>query len=429
MAKVYISVLGVSPYKVCTYHLGDHIGPRDVRFVQESTVSLFCGDWTENDRILIFTTDEAKKRNWHENGHNDGCPGLERRLQMLNLPMVPQCVRIPDGTKEEEIWDIFLTIDKHLHAGDEVIFDVTHAFRSIPMLAIVVLQYAKVIKNVVLKGIYYGALEALGKFKEIDSIPLEKRHVPIFDLTPFSNLLDWSLAIDRFLGAGDASPACSLAGLTSTCDPTDTSLGDGDFSEMAGIAEALNGFSKALSACRGPEIAPAVAALKEQIDLSEEKDLHPPFKPLLERVRAEIAAFDGDEVRDGIRAARWCRDHNLIQQGYTILQESIITHLTKSANRNSKKHFHRDVASKAIFIFRKKLPQESWDETASKHPDMINSYVQLLAAMPELATVFGELSRYRNDLNHAGYTDKSKTGDEFKAELDGFITRVGQAII
>ncbi|MFH0822118.1 MAG: TIGR02221 family CRISPR-associated protein [Pseudomonadota bacterium] len=429
MAKVYISVLGVSPYKVCTYYFGDRKGPQNVRFVQESTVSLFCGDWNENDRILIFTTDEAERKNWIENGHDDGCPGLERCLQDLNLPMIPQSVRIPDGRSEDEIWEIFLTIDRQLHTGDEVIFDVTHAFRSIPMLAIVVLQYAKVIKNVALKGIYYGALEVLGRPNEIDVIPLEQRLVRIFDLTPFSNLLDWSLAIDRFLGAGDASPACALAGLTSTCEPTDSSMGHAGSPEMAGIAKALEDFSKALSTCRGPDIVPAVGALKEQIALSEKKDLHPPFKPLLERLQTEMGAFGGDEVRDGIRAAKWCRDHNLIQQGYTILEESIITYLTKFAGRNPLKRFHRTMAGKAIYIFHTGLPQESWDKEASENPDMINTYLGCLANRPELAVVFNELSEYRNDLNHAGYRKKRKTAFEFTGQLKEFIRRVEQAII
>ena len=428
MANVYISVLGVSQYKPCTYYFGDRMGPRNVRFVQEATISLFCGEWTGKDRILLFTTDEAEKRNWQDHGHNHGSVGLQHRLGMLDLPVIPQSIRIPDGRSEDEIWEIFLTLEQQLRTGDEVIFDVTHAFRSIPMMAIVVLQYAKVIKNVVLKGIYYGALEALGRLNEIDTIPEEQRLVPIFDLTAFNNLLDWSVAIDRFLGAGDASPACALAGLSPTCSPAAGSAAHADSSEMSGIAEALRHFSKTLSTCRGPEIGPAVGALKQEIALSERRSLHPPFKPLLERLQREIEPFDGDEVGDGIRAAKWCRDHNLIQQGYTILEESIITHLTRLANRNFVKRFHRDIAAKAIHIFHRGVPQQSWQEPASQHPDMINGYIQFLRNSPELAEVFVRLSDYRNDLNHAGYRKRPRTAGEFTEELDGLIKRVEETI-
>lgn len=38
--------------------------------------------------------------------------------------------------------------------GDEIIFDITHSFRSIPMLAITIMNYAKVLKNCKLKEVY-----------------------------------------------------------------------------------------------------------------------------------------------------------------------------------------------------------------------------------------------------------------------------------
>jgi hypothetical protein len=87
------------------------------------------------------------------------------------------------------------------------------------------------------------------------------------------------------------------------------------------------------------------------------------------------------------------------------------------------------MAGKAIYIFREGLPQEEWDKSASQHPDMINTYSRCLASRPELAEVFGELSKYRNDLNHAGYTDKPKPAGEFKDQLEGFIRRVEEAVM
>ncbi len=215
MARVYLSFLGTNDYLPCTYHFNNK-ETREVRFVQEATISMNCQDWSSEDRILIFTTSEAFERNWLDNGHlingeKQQREGLAQRLKKLNLEVPIRNVLIPEGKSEAEIWKIFEILFDNIQTNEKIVFDITHSFRSIPMLAMVVLNYGKVIKGINILGIYYGAFEVLGSLKEAGKIPLEDRRVPLFDLTPFDNLLDWSLAIDRFLGSGDAIPIYELA--------------------------------------------------------------------------------------------------------------------------------------------------------------------------------------------------------------------------
>ena len=56
-----------------------------------------------------------------------------------------------------------------------------------------------------MKAVYYGAFEVLGYGSLVAKLPIEERNAPIFDLTPFIDLFDWTLAIDRYLATGDAS--------------------------------------------------------------------------------------------------------------------------------------------------------------------------------------------------------------------------------
>ena len=49
-----------------------------------------------------------------------------------------------------------------------------------------------------------------------------------------------------------------------------------------------------------------------------------PFQPILQTLSEKTAPFSGETLSDGIRAAEWCLNHNMIQQGYTILQEVLI---------------------------------------------------------------------------------------------------------
>ncbi len=145
MAKVFLAFLGTYDYLPCTYVAapGEVAG---VRFVQEATLQLFCQDWGEGDRILILTTEEARRKNWVDNGHldPDGNPlrrvGLERRLGGLGLRPPVRRVPIPEGRDEGEIWQIFQALSEQLEEGDEVVFDITHALRHIPMLALAALS-------------------------------------------------------------------------------------------------------------------------------------------------------------------------------------------------------------------------------------------------------------------------------------------------
>lgn len=113
MARVYISFLGTNDYVECRY-LDEFDTPEPVRFVQEATIGTICRGWGPGDRITIFTTTDAEKKNWEDNGHYDKdnkrykeCKGLKRCLEELKLTAPFANVHIPDGHSTEEMWDIF----------------------------------------------------------------------------------------------------------------------------------------------------------------------------------------------------------------------------------------------------------------------------------------------------------------------------------
>ncbi|MDD3962408.1 MAG: TIGR02221 family CRISPR-associated protein, partial [Bacteroidales bacterium] len=172
--KILISFLGTNNYVPANYYLGDQSHKVDnVRFIQEALLELICSDWSENDVVKVFLTDEAEKKNWVDNGHLDRdskvieYEGLKSRLDAFaahhksKIRFEP-IYNVPTGITETDVWDVFDTIYEQLEENDEVYFDITHSFRSIPMLCMVLLNYAKYLKNITVKGIYYGAFEVLG---------------------------------------------------------------------------------------------------------------------------------------------------------------------------------------------------------------------------------------------------------------------------
>jgi CRISPR-associated Csx2 family protein len=135
--------------------------------------------------VVIFLTDEAFRKNWENDGYGmrkDGstdCKGLRQCLEELSLSVPLKQVRIQDGKSEAEIWDIFNQVYSILECEDRVTMDITHAFRSIPMLAIVLLNYARALKQISISGIHYGAFEVLGNLSMVENMPLIERRVPI----------------------------------------------------------------------------------------------------------------------------------------------------------------------------------------------------------------------------------------------------------
>src|SRR5690625_1692057 len=183
--KVFISFLGTGRYKPCVYKSHDGEKSRVVEYVQEAILDLYCREYGEGDKAFFFLTQQAEKQHWDK---LEGVLG-EREFQIVPVK------NLPDGHTEKEIWDIFELVYSHLEEEDRVILDVTHGFRSLPMLQIVLLNYARSLKNITVEHILYGAFESLGipLFKIDEEIPdPADREVPILNLTSFSAIQSWA---------------------------------------------------------------------------------------------------------------------------------------------------------------------------------------------------------------------------------------------
>ncbi len=423
MSKVYLSFLGTNDYLPCTYYQGDQ-SRKNIRFVQEATLAFHCRDWTAEDRILIFLTDEALKANWKDNGHMDrrtGQPldrkGLERCIQDLKLTSAFTPVPICTGKSETEIWEIFDTMFSHLNSGDEVIFDITHALRSIPMLAIVVLNYAKVLKNIRILGIYYGAFEVLGSLRDAENLKVNKRKVPVFDLTAFDLLTDWAFAIDRFTGSGDAEPAKNLALKTLKPVLAATQGKDATASALRGFTFALSDFTKSISTCRGPDIPHEVLKLKERLRACADVELIRPLLPLLRRIEKRMADFQDNPVLCGIEAAQWCLDHNLIQQGYTILQEFLISHFILQIGEDPMVLINRELVNQAVYIHINEVQVRRWNPKAAENAELVRRFLDYFDNVKPLIYSLRSMGQIRNDLNHAGFRDPRMKAKDFEENL------------
>lgn len=197
--KVFLSVLGTGFYQKCVYYAGD-FRAEQTRFIQRASLEYYgAREWTSTDLVCIFVTSKARTDNWSvERKTKDGTVernirkdpvtqtdeeyfGLNDELQSLGLKAPVREIPISQEGTEDAIWETFRKIYDVLQEGDEVYLDVTHAFRYIPMLVMVLLNYAKFLKHIKVMGIVYGNWESRTKNK-IDA--------PMVNLLPFSELQD-----------------------------------------------------------------------------------------------------------------------------------------------------------------------------------------------------------------------------------------------
>ncbi len=428
MGRKLLSFLGTNRYVASYYYLnGQGIGP--VTFIQEALVRMLCKDWHENDRICIFCTKDAEERNWQDKAESQRANfenGLYSRLLALNLKPKIEKISIPEGRSEEEILNIFQIVFETLEENDHIIFDITHSFRSLPMLNLVVLNYAKFLKNIRLEGIYYGAFEVLGNPREVEkNIPLEKRNAPIFDLTPYAKLLEWSWAVSDFVRYGHTKHLKELVEEKINPILAQTAGADKTAKALKKLVKALDNLSNNILCNRGKKILEQ-QSFEELIEDLETAELLPPFRPLLKKIKEKTAGFKQDKIKNGFVAAKWCLDHGLIPQGITILEETIISFFCEKYGLNMQKKDDRELISQVIQVRANNLPKNEWKGILKRRQEIAEKIFQTLPE--EVCKFFKNLAQVRNDINHGGFNKDARGYQKFNQHLKDFLQEAHRLI-
>lgn len=421
MAKKYISFLGLGMYRNCRYYFDKSNKDNLIltQYLQVAVANHVCMNWTQEDSVIIFATCDAKQRAW------EGQDGLEQALCELGCPASIKCELIPDCKSEHEIWKTFETIYNSLQNEDLLYIDITYGFRSIPMLCIVMINYARVMKNVTLERIYYGAFDA----KEDSGVENEP-NVPVFDLTTFQNLMWWTLAVDRFISGGEARSLRDVTMKEIDSVLSATRGKDVDGSNIKDFVGRLDDFMNAISTSRMADLLQISKGFKERADLVRSVSM-PCLVPLVEKLEGEVNAFDTtDDFVNCLEAAKWCYKYGRIQQGYTILQEGMkskfIQMIGEPSNNNNKSV--RELVSQAAHIHKAACPKSQWKEEAKNNEEIINQLLDVYRNNAQLIRVYNDLSGGRNDLNHAGYTQNPQKHKKLAKELSIFIKRIEDAL-
>jgi CRISPR-associated DxTHG motif protein len=294
-----ITVLGTGKYEPVTYRWNDHT--YETSFVQEAFVH-----WLKPEVTCVLLTEKARETHW-----NNLCQRLQEHTQTV-------AIDIPDGKRESELWQIFTAISDAVCEGDQIAFDITHGFRSLPVIALLTIAYLKQIKQVKVRYILYGAFDAK-----------DEQGTPVFDLTPFADLLDWLAAAKMFTATGDSSELGRLIqDVQDAAHRNKEAYGDSLPLALKNFGAALKEVSNDLLLARVPNLPKSVINLieKQKRASAEVSQWAPPLRLLLDKIAAAYAPFQDDSLPTQATLIRWYLDHNHIVQAMTLAREWVVSY-------------------------------------------------------------------------------------------------------
>ena len=340
-----IAFLGTGEYKCATYRWNDHT--YETSFVQEAFVH-----WLKPEVTCVLLTEKARETHW-----NNLCQRLQEHTQIVE-------VDIPDGKSEAELWEIFEAISEVVQEGDEIAFDITHSFRSLPMIALLTIAYLKQVKGVKVQHVVYGVYEK------------GKHEAPILVLTPFANLLDWLAAAKMFMATGDSSELGQLIQeIQNDAYRNREAYGENLPRALKNFGAALAEVSHDLLLTRVPNLPKSVSNLieKQKRASAEVSDWTPPLTLLLDKIADAYEPFQDDSLPTQATLIRWYLDHNHIVQAMTLAREWVVSY-----------HLHKE--------------GKDW-----RDPHEREWMEQLLGEFLKLSPLWSKITGTRNDLAHCGF--------------------------
>ena len=422
--KVFISILGTGNYKPCIYRQGDFTST-ETRFIQEATLDFLRkhSEWSATDAAYIFLTPTARSANWQAvpiDSRTDSpkdYAGLEPTLSQMGLPFPVEPVEISEEGDEEAIWSVFRSIYDQIREGDRLYIDITHSFRYLPMLLLVLTNYAKELKGAEVVSITYGNWEAKTEIK------------PIVDLGALIELQDWTVAAGEFLRNGRASGLADLTSKRVSSIQNEPGNENIDASRLDDLADKLTTVSENLITIRGKEI------LSGEIFKELDKYTHgldvgliTPMVPLINKIKDSFRDFDTKpSVSNGFAAARWCWRMKLYQQSITILQETMKAYVAASHGYPTDTKRYLELASTAFFIAKTNTPEHKWklDERNPTDREKRAEVVKQFLTDPfvrELCQLYDEIGKLRNDFNHAGIRQEPINGGDIPDRIEDLIS-------
>jgi CRISPR-associated DxTHG motif protein len=399
MGVILLTFLGTGNYQPCRYSFPEsEVTGEAVTFYSAALAARL-----KPDRVVSFQTEHAASRN-----------GEDLAASLASLGCEHDVVRIADGSSEDELWQIFAVLTRHVPENCTLYLDITHGFRSLPVLGFIALSYLRVTRRVNIGGIYYGAWEARDPASNV---------APTFDLTPFLTLLDWTAAADQFLATGSAvrlGEMLSQRQQALRMKPVD--FGPSELpKKLKTLGKFITESSMNLLLLRTNAFAGTREKLAGKIgDASPEARVFAtPFMEVLSPVRDALSRFSDIELGTLRELVKWLADRRQTAASLTLASEWITSYAMVICGESVHHagHVAREPYSRALAILERGRVKGVRDEKTQKAEDVLGLLESRMR--PEqiaiLRAVSNTIRNARNDINHAGFNEEPASADALSA--------------
>ncbi len=229
---------------------------------------------------------------------------------------------------QEEMWGNFYKlqqIENYLEKGDEVYLDMTHGFRYMPMLNMLVLEFLSLEKENIFKlnAILYGMLETAPKKSQI------------VDMKIFFDLLRWIRAINIFKHNSNADQLISL-------------LKESNFEDKEVLTKTFSNFNNSLQIANMASIRQFISGAKSKIQniKSSDNKIISFVYPQLEQI---ISRLDKDQLSHfQYELASWLNENKNYALSYIALTEAVISKTCELKQLNPNSQDDREEAKKRV---------------------------------------------------------------------------------
>jgi len=364
MQKIGLSFLGTGNYQETTYKLGDKTSKTE--YFPKAFVSFF-----NLDKLYLVVTEEAKNKHWEK---------FQKDCKFANIEIID----IPSGKSEEELWKIFEVITERIDNNSELYIDITHSFRSIPILILPILLFLKATKHITIKKIVYGAFEAK-----------ENGTTPVFDLTYFTEMTDWVFAVSIFTDYGKAKLIKDK--IIDSHNNTYRNNEDYKSHKLQTFGKKIGELADAQSLNRIKQSLAVSFEIKSLFDNKEFKEdlekvqVVKPVNKIFDLIENRIEAFSAENLgigsQKGIDAQCNLLDFYIETEQYvqaiTLMRELVITKFCAEFNLEATKRDNREKLEKYL----------GW---LTHKPKTTNENLS------ELYDLWNHITDLRNDIDHAG---------------------------
>ncbi len=294
-----------------------------------------------------------------------------------------KCKIITYGVNEEEIWENFDTIiglKEEFSQGDKIYLDITHSFRSIPMLMYLLMDFVQTLQTtkIQLAGIYYGMFQA------------KNEYTPVVDLSPLFEISKWIRGVYDF-----------------------TNYGNGYLiSELVNSEEISNSLKRVSNLVNINLLQNLYNQIKNLRNLIQDSSSNNVFKYIEPQIKTFLNRFADleSEWEFQFEISKWYAENKNYVNAYICLTESILTYLCELYN------FELDDYEKRKKV--KSLIANS--NNAKKHSHN--------KAFAELNSLFIKINKVRQNVAHGGITHNMRNENYDIANFKKYQSKVKNII-